>query len=258
MQDRSPRLPERQEASSTVAERVMGVSAELYLQAQTFNPVVAFLHKQRFRALMREVRALSLSRPIRVLDLGAGPAKAFEVLDRIIRIDYTGIDTNPNFFQFAMSRYGHAANFRMLNASFLDDSLIASLGNFDLAIALETMEHIGPSAAETLARTMVKLGVGKFICSVPIEVGPPAALKNIGSALCGYGRHQEYSAADTLWATLGRVDKVRPHDGGHRGFDWRQLSTMLSIYYPRKKVTLLPFSALPAWFNTSAFFVCER
>lgn len=236
----------------------MAVTAELYLQMQTFNTAVAFLHQQRFRALAREVRAISLTRPIRVLDLGAGPAKAFEVLNRLAKIDYTAIDTNVNFFQFATSRYGQANNFRMFNASFLDDSLIASLGPFDLAFALETMEHIGPAAAERLARAMLDLDVGKFICSVPIETGPPVALKNIGSLLCGYRRHIEYTFADTWWATLGRFDKVRAHDGGHRGFDWRQLSSMLSIYYPRKRISLLPFSRLPAWLNTSAFFVCER
>jgi len=236
----------------------MTITAELYLRMQTFNPAVAFLHQQRFRALAREVRAISLPRPIRVLDLGAGPAKAFEVLDRIASIDYTGIDTNINFFQFATSRYGQANNFRMFNASFLDETFLASLGHFDLAFALETMEHIGPCAAESLARTMINLGVEKFICSVPIETGPPVALKNIGSLLCGYGRHIEYSFADTWWAALGRLDKVRAHDGGHRGFDWRELSSMLSIYYPRKKASLLPFSHLPAWLNTSAFFVCAR
>jgi SAM-dependent methyltransferase len=106
----------------------MTITAELYLRMQAFNPAVAFLHKQRFRALALEVRAISLPRPIRVLDLGAGPAKAFEVLDRIARIDNTGVDTNINFFQFATSRYGQANNFRMFNASFLDDSLMASLG----------------------------------------------------------------------------------------------------------------------------------
>lgn len=105
---------------------------------------------------------------------------------------------------------------------------------------------------------MINLGVEKFICSVPIETGPPVALKNIGSLVCGYRRHIEYSFADTWWAMLDRFDKVRAHDGGHRGFDWRQLSSMLSIYYPQKRISLLPFSQLPAWLNTSAFFVCER
>ncbi len=236
----------------------MAVTAEVYLHFQAFNPVVKFLHNARYRALVRAVRALPAWRTIRVLDLGAGPAKAFGALDRIARIDYVGIDLNEHFCRYASERYGDAANFRMLNASFLEDRLMTSLGHFDLAIALETMEHIGTAGADKLAKTVANMGVRTFICSVPIEVGPPVALKNIGSAVCGYTRHTEYSAADTFWAVLGRLDKVRPYDGGHRAFDWRELSRTLSLYFPRKKVSVLPVSVLPAWLNTSAFFVCER
>jgi hypothetical protein len=37
---------------------------------------------------------------------------------------------------------------------------------------------------------------------VPVEIGASIRLKNIGSALCGYGRHEEYTWAETFWAGL--------------------------------------------------------
>mgnify|MGYP004181272689 CR=1 FL=1 len=67
--------------------------------------------------------------------------------------------------------------------------------------------------------------------NVPNEIGPAVLIKNIGSFLMGYLRYKEYSFMETIYASLYKIDKFKPHYDGHKGFDWRVLYYNLMFYF---------------------------
>jgi hypothetical protein len=125
------------------------------------------------------------------------------------------------------------------------------LGDFDVICAMETLEHI-PRAEVTvlLDKIAARRPRPMFIASVPVETGPSIWLKNIGSAICGYSRHHEYSWSETFWAGLYRLDKLPPHGTSHKGFDWRWLHHEMTQRFS-VRVRKLPVVGLPA---SSVFF----
>lgn len=213
-----------------------------------FNAITRWLHSLRYR------ETLALLKPFdtpRVLEIGCAEAKLFDVLSRHMRLDYTGIDIREDFIQTACDRYA-GDNFRARVQSATDLSGISA----DVVVALETMEHIPEHEVVRIVEAVAAIKPKLFICSVPVEIGPSIWLKNLGSVLCGYNRHIEYTWRETFWAGLGQLDRIPYHTTGHKGFDWRWLAQTIRHNMRIVKVRHLPTSLLP---STSVLIVatCE-
>lgn len=226
---------------------------EDYERNQSFNPVVSWLHSFRYRHAARVLSQLGASR-IRVLDIGCAYAKTYSVLDGLFDIDYTGIEIQEHFVRMARGRYGDRPNF-----SVVQDDALTAIERFqpDVVISFETLEHFKSRDAVRMVEKIAAVRPKLFLCSVPIDIGPAVWLKNVGSALCGYGRHAEYTWAETFWAGLHQFDKIRPHAQGHRGFDWRWLAQTIRNNMRIKHIDKFPFSFLPAAISTSVFITAE-
>ena len=225
---------------------------EQYLNDQRFNGLVAWLHAQRYRRIKAVLTAAQLPAGAHLLDIGCGPATLFAELHNAIGISYTGIDINSQFVEMALKTYGTAHPFKVIEADITVSETFKGLGSFDVVAALETFEHLRPAHVSSVLANIRGIMPRYFICSVPIETGPAIAVKNVGSWLMGYSRHREYSLADTLWSTLGWMDKVRPWSGGHRGFDWRIFEREVRKHFTIKRRLFLPSRHL----SMSVMFVC--
>ncbi len=231
-----------------------------YEKSQNYNFLTAWLHSFRYHSIQGIFRTLAAEipdRPLQVVEIGCAHAKLFHTLDAEFRIDYSGIELDQGFVETSRQRYGGRPNFRVLHGSAADEELMGGLPSTDVVVALETLEHIPEHQVVRVVERVAALKPRLFVCSVPVEVGPAVAFKNVGSLLAGYGRHHEYSWGETFWAGLYQLDRLPPHSTGHKGFDWRWLAQTLRHNFEITETRRFPVGFLPAAFSTSVFFVCR-
>lgn len=216
-----------------------------------FNPITRWLHSHRHRHTLAELAALP--QPLRVLEIGCAEANLFGALNSRFPVEYTGVEIRSDFVRTARARHGSRANFKVLHRSATD---LSGLGA-DVVIALETLEHIPEHDVVRIVESIAALKPKRFICSVPVEVGPAIWLKNTGSFLCRYNRHREYTWRETLNAGLYQLDKLPAHTIHHKGFDWRWLAQTIRHNMRIMKLKHLPVSVFPTGLSTSVFIVAE-
>lgn len=228
-----------------------------YERQLSFNALTAWLHSLRYRSTLQVIASVAegLDRPLKVLEIGSAEGKLFGILDQRFSIDFTGIEIREDFIRTARARYGERKNFRVLQRSAID---LEGIDTPDVVIALETLEHIPENDVVRVVEAVAALHPKRFICSVPVEIGPSIWLKNVGSLLAGYNRHRiEYTWARTFWAGLYQLDRLPPHDTGHMGFDWRWLAQTIRHNMRICEMRRFPFRFLPAAVSMSIFMVAE-
>ncbi|MBN1656738.1 MAG: class I SAM-dependent methyltransferase [Deltaproteobacteria bacterium] len=228
-----------------------------YEQNQSFNAITSWLHSLRYRRIVNVFRdvARRLPRPIKVTDIGCAHAKLFAVLDAEFSVDYIGVDVDKTFASIVQRRYGHRPNFRFVESSALD--ALVSERKPDVVVALETCENIPEHDVVRLIEKIAELRPTLFVCSVPVEIGPAIWAKNVGSWMAGYVRHTEYTWRETFWAGLYQLDRLPPHETGHKGFDWRWLAQTVRHNMRIKELWYFPSRLVPAALSTSVFIVAE-
>lgn len=229
-----------------------------YETKQRFNFLVSYLHSFRYRNILALFSAAAReagAKPIKVVEIGCAHAKLFSILNEQFDIDYTGIEINSEFVGAARSRYAHNPNFRVVHDSALN--ALANLKGADIVVALETCEHIPEHDVVRIIEAVAAARPRRFVCSVPVEIGPAIWLKNVGSLVTGYVRHKEYRWSETFWAGLYQLDRLPPHDTGHKGFDWRWLAQTIRHNMKIKEIRRFPFSILPAAIAFSVFIIAE-
>jgi hypothetical protein len=222
---------------------------------QNRNPINSWLHSFRYRRILDIFDSLAIDRPINVIELGSAHGKLFGLLNSRYRINYTGIEIDQTLAQISVSRFGDSANFRAIEGS--ATRILPTLSSADVVIALETMEHIKESDVVRIVEMVAEMRPRLFVCSVPVEIGPAIWIKNVGSWLTGYSRHLEYTWAETFWAGLYNMDRLRRHNGGHLGFDWRWLAQTIRHNMRIREISRFPFPFVAAGMSTSVFIVAE-
>jgi len=227
-----------------------------YEKIQKFNLITKILHSTRYRNLETLIKRLSNhNQNIRVVDVGCGPAKAYEVIKRLgVRFDYVGIELREDFSEIANARYGQFENFEIICDSI--ENAFHAFDAADLIIGLESFEHI---PEPLVVRTVEAIGRSNFkqlYITVPNEVGPAIFIKNVGSFLMGYKRYKEYSWAETFAASVYNLDKVERHGTGHKGFDWRWLAQTIRQNCKITQVTTSPLQGIPRCISPSIGFIC--
>lgn len=229
-----------------------------YERIQDFNVVTRMLHKVRYKNLEKvfsEIRQESNS-TIHVLDIGCGACKAYEYLSPNFSINYTGIELNKDLAEIARSRYDSNKNFSIICNDVQDSFSIFK--NFNVIIGLESFEHIPHSVVVRVVEAIGKSNFEYLYISVPNEIGPALAIKNIGSFLMGYERWKEYSWKETFFASIYNLDKVGVHTTRHKGFDWRWLAQTLRQNCKIERVHTSPFDFVPRFLSPSIHFVCKK
>ena len=229
-----------------------------YENLQSFNKITTFLHKTRYRNLVKVAGGLTPRHGARlqVVDIGCGVGKAYAELDRHCPIDYHGIELGREFVDLARGRYGDRANFSILCGSIADH--LDALDTADLIIGLESFEHIPEDIVVRVVERIGRADFQRLYVTVPNEIGPAIAVKNIGSFMMGYQRYKEYAWRETLHATLYNLDKVGLHDTGHKGFDWRWLAQTLRHNCEIIETFTSPLQLVPRAVSPSIGFLCAR
>ncbi|WP_434617647.1 class I SAM-dependent methyltransferase [Tabrizicola sp. M-4] len=227
-----------------------------YERTLGFNSITRFLHTTRYKNLRTVCQLPELRGPIKVVDIGCGTAKSFEVISEVRSdFDYVGIEPLEEFCRVVSERHGHKANFKIVQGFVQDHWDI--LQDADLIIGLESFEHIPEPIVVRLCERIAACNFKVLYVTVPNEVGPAILVKNVGSWLMGYVRHKEYTWAETFSAAIYRLDDVTRHGTGHIGFDWRWLAATLRQNVRITGYTCSPSQLVPRFLSPSIGFLCR-
>lgn len=230
-----------------------------YEDRQSFNALTKLLHSTRYKNLTRIVQDLApaYGPRLRVLDIGCGVGEAYRVLDALRDdLEYVGVELRDDFADLARQRYGDRENFEIHRASISDR--LDLIDRFDLLIGLETFEHIPEGEVVRIVEAIGRSDFQRLYITVPNEIGPALAIKNVGSFLMGYVRHRQYTWRETFYASIYELDKVGVHTTQHRGFDWRWLAQTLrqNVRIIRKYTS--PLQIVPRAVSPSIGFLCVK
>ena len=221
-----------------------------YEKKQNLNRITRYLHSGRYKQLTSFVRK-NFKGELKILDIGCGPGGAYNALKDHTNLQYHGVDIREDFIAAATQRHPEA--------SFDVDDVTRpdfDFGSYNLIIALETFEHIPEGL---LVKTLEKIALesdAHVLASVPIEIGPSVAIKNLGARLMGYNRNSG-NFMETLNAATYQLNKVPTHDTAHLGFNWYWLEQTLRHNFIIDKSASLPISWLPKWIAPTVMFYCS-
>jgi SAM-dependent methyltransferase len=243
-----------------------------YARKQLHCPsaVVRWSHGSRFALAVDLVRARD---PRRLLDYGCGDGTFIE-LAHGAAADIVGADMDRAQLEGCRGRLAHLGG-----VAFVHTSALAADGErarYDVITCMEVLEHCTDAERRRVLDELARLLApgGRLIVSVPIEIGPALAGKQMFRALAAWRGHGDYDHRETyspwemLRAVLARPNLARAHydidtpEGareycGHKGFDWRALERELRERFAVERRLFTPMRWLGPVLNSQAWFVCS-
>lgn len=201
-----------------------------------------FYHMARFKWVNAKL-AQFVQGPLRIFELGCFDGRVLDQLPPERIEDYLGIDANwENGLDLARAKHGGRTNARFIEAT--DAGAMCGLadGAFNVAIALETVEHIPLHLLDAYLAEIARVTEGYVFVSVPVEMGPVFLAKYLAKAV-RYGGTDDYTWREIANAARWNADGVRRDE--HKGFDYRRLVKQLARHFEIVSVEGMPFAALP-------------
>ncbi len=217
------------------------------------NPIRRYSHRRRL-AFCLDI--LNLNGNEKILDYGCGSGQFLENLHQ----KYHQIQ--PVGFEPVMKvKLSSAINVYKEMELLVKDT--NNKGKFDVICCFEVFEHFNEAQQLKMIENMMRLlkEDGKVVVSVPIEVGPPAFVKNIMRTRKFFNpKATEATVKNILKSTffLPIVD-YRKKEGylSHMGFDYRHLEKLFSSYFSFTSKFFSPFKRIGPLVNSQVFFVLK-
>lgn len=233
------------------------------------SPVVAWSHGSRFRLA---ARLAAEGAGGRLLDYGCGDG-TFMALTHGTFAEAVGADIDLAQLAECGRRLGDLNGLSFVPTGALTGAQYTQA--FDVVTCMEVLEHCLDAERVRVLDALVRLIApsGRLIVSVPIEVGPALAGKQLFRALAawrGQGdyRHREtYTPRELLAAVIGGPNLARARYSvqgpagpveycGHKGFDWRILEREIAERFVVERRQFTPLGRLGAVLNSQVWFVC--
>jgi 2-polyprenyl-3-methyl-5-hydroxy-6-metoxy-1,4-benzoquinol methylase len=202
------------------------------------------LHFARFQWFLGEVTRLNCLTD-HVLELGCFDGKLIDFLpSKPSR--YTGFDANwEGGLDIAKTKWADAPNFSFFQASSPEEMDLNDNDVFNIAVAMETLEHVPPQLIDRYLRKIAQHLEGYFFVTVPNEKGIVFLTKWLAKKILSRDA-ERYSLSELVNATLGRIDLVTRLE--HKGFDYKPLVNNIGKYFDVIEVSGHPLGFLPHGF----------
>jgi SAM-dependent methyltransferase len=248
-----------------------------YARKQIYCPsgLVRWSHGSRFEL----ARALVAPRAGgRLIDYGCGDG-TFVAMAHADFTETVGLDVDPKQIADAAARLGHlpGVRFALTSAPFPTAAPFPSPqppALFDVVTCMEVLEHCLEDERRRVIGELRRLVAddGLVVVSVPIEIGPSLAGKQLARAVAGlrglgdYRYRERYSPAEFARGFLGLGVPRVVLDGrgaggpyryyGHKGFDYREVARELAAHFTIAHRLYSPMRRLGPVLNSQAWFVC--
>jgi SAM-dependent methyltransferase len=241
-----------------------------YARKQIYCPsrVVRWSHGSRFDLACRLVAPRAGGR---LLDYGCGDGTFVAMVHRHFR-ETMGCDVDPGQIAECRARLGRLPGVRF-------DAVPAASGmraTWDVVTCMEVLEHCVERERRRVLDEIAALVTpgGLVVISVPIEIGPSVAGKQLFRAVAGlrnlgdYRHRERYSPVEMLQSILGLDVPRVAFEGqgsqgpyryyGHKGFDYRAVGREIAERLAIRQRLFSPMPWLGAVLNSQVWFVCER
>ncbi len=214
----------------------MNIKKNITYNDRLFKPrsIRKFLHLARFIWIKKQLKKYNINYQ-NIIELGCHDGKVIDYLPEKPDL-YKGYDANwENGLEIARKKFKKNKNYLFFEAKTPEDILYEKDEMYQLAISLETLEHI-PS--KLLCPYLEKISSnlnGYFFITVPNEKGPFFVLKRIARP---EPDSYDYSFKDYINLIFGRTNLVKRDD--HKGFDYDHLIYDLNKYFDVIEVKGLP------------------
>jgi SAM-dependent methyltransferase len=239
-----------------------------YARKQIYCPsrVVRWSHGSRFELARRLV---SPHKGGRLLDYGCGDGTFVAMVHGDFR-ETAGLDVAAGQIEQCRARLGHLPGVRF---ALTRDAARDAAGPWDVVTCMEVLEHCLEPERRRVLDEIASLARprGHVVISVPIEIGPSVAGKQLFRALAGmrglgdYRHRERYSPVEIVRSVFGaRVPRVafeaHGDDGvyryyGHKGFDYRELAREIGERFTVKQRLFSPMPWMGAALNSQVWFV---
>jgi hypothetical protein len=200
-----------------------------------------YLHLARFRWFQREVIARGCKTES-MLEIGCFDGKAISFLPTAPR-RYLGFDANwEGGLDLARQTWREHTDYEFCEASSPSDLRIPPGERFDIAVAMETLEHIPPEMLDDYIAKVAEHLDGLLFVTVPNEKGLLFLLKWCVKRLLS-GDGERYAWHEVVNATLGRMDRVARDQ--HKGFDYDAVVQQIGKHFDVLEVSGHPMSFFP-------------
>lgn len=195
-------------------------------------------HLARFLWLEKAINDLNIKAGS-VVELGCYDGKTINFIHPA-PIYYVGYDANWEGGLDIARRIWKTNNYKFYPCS--HPSEIKNVESFDIAICMETLEHVPPELIEPYIKKLSELTNNYLFVTVPVEKGPVFFIKYIGKMIFKYNP-ESYTFKEFMWASIGLTKYV--HRNQHKGFDYNQIIKSISKHFEIVKVEPHPIGFLP-------------
>lgn len=136
-------------------------------------------------------------------------------------------------------------------------------GAFDRVLCFEVLEHFNPTAQRIIIQNLYTAlhPEGRAVVSVPVELGPPALVKNAFRRRLAREFPHVYTLKNIAQSALFQPPQaLRKAEGflQHVGFDFRLLEPIFGDYFEIERRVWSPIWWLPYWLNSQVFYVLRK
>ncbi len=214
-----------------------------------------YFHEARFRWLHEAMQRLKVQ-PGSVIELGCFDGKTIRYLPFAPSV-YVGYDANwEGGLDEAFLIWKEHPAYTFIKSSDLND-FNPSHQVFDYSIAMETLEHLPVADLNGYLQMLAAATRQYCFITLPNETGIVFLLKHLAK-LAKRKVDEPYTLKEAWYATLGKQHKVKRTEGGHKGFDYRQLLRLLQMHFEVVEITKLPFASLPLFLNFTIGIVVKK
>lgn len=204
-----------------------------------------FLHEARFHWLTKAITSLGCKAD-RVLELGCYDGRAIDFLPYKPSI-YKGYDANyERALELAAAKWKNHPNFQFLFATTPEHMLLKDDERFDIAISMETLEHVPPSLVSPYLQKIALHLHGYIFITVPNEKGLAFFAKWLGKRIFTSDSNP-YSLRDVFNHVTGRLNSVERNE--HKGFDYALLLNEVAKHFDIVDTCSLPFAPVPSYLS---------
>jgi 2-polyprenyl-3-methyl-5-hydroxy-6-metoxy-1,4-benzoquinol methylase len=199
------------------------------------------LHLARFQWLTTKLDSLGCAADS-VVELGCFDGKLLDFLPNV-PTRYVGFDANwEGGLDVAKERRGKLSNCSFFQVSSPDEMHLKNKDIFEIAVIMETLEHIPPELIDGYLRVVSQHLNGYLFVTVPNEKGLVFLAKWIVKKVLSKDAH-DFSFSELCNATLGRMDRIARDQ--RKGFDYQAMVHEIEKYFDVIDISGHPLGFLP-------------